>query len=236
MAGLPPCVMAGLPPCVMAGLGPATHDFPMPRQSKTWVAGPRSAMTQGGSPAMTRGESASTAPGVTCSSRGMGQMGLLATTMERLLKTRYGLEIRAATGADAQGLCDLLSAAGREVSPSDSSERLDAIRREPGAALIAAEWGPPIGLVVLHWYRTLEADQPTAQITTLLVAPDERRRGIGRLLVKTAAQAARVAGCGALELLAAPEQEGLLQFCSATGFTEISRRFVRPLRKKGQPP
>jgi aminoglycoside 6'-N-acetyltransferase I len=227
MAGLPPCVMAGRA-STRARVGPATHDFPMPGQSKTWVAGPR--------PAMTHGESASTAPGITCSSCGMGQMGLLAITMERLLKTRYGLEIRAATSADAQGLCDLLSAAGREVSPGDSSVRLDAIRREPGAVLIAAEWGPPIGVVVLHWYRTLEADQPTAQITTLLVAPDERRRGIGRLLVKAAAQAARVAGCGALELLAASEQEGLLQFCSATGFTEISRRFVRQLRKKGQPP
>lgn len=99
--------------------------------------------------------------------------------------------------------------------------------------LIAAEWGPPVGLVVLHWYRTLEADQPTAQITTLLVAPAERRRGIGRLLVKAAAQTARVAGCGALELLLASDDRALLEFSSASGFTEVGRRLVRPLRKKG---
>ncbi|MEA2774366.1 MAG: hypothetical protein QOD93_7328 [Acetobacteraceae bacterium] len=148
------------------------------------------------------------------------------------MKTRFGLEIRTATGADAPGLCELLGAAGKEISPRGVAERLDAIRNEPGAALIAADWGPPVGLVVLHWYRTLEASQPTAQITTLLVAPDERRRGIGRLLIKAAAQAARVAGCGALELLAAEEQ-GLHEFCRATGFVEAGSRFLRPLRKKG---
>jgi aminoglycoside 6'-N-acetyltransferase I len=148
------------------------------------------------------------------------------------LKSRYGLEIRAALNTDGQGLCDLLIAAGHAVAAPVSADRLDALRQERGAALIAAEWGPPIGLVVLHWYRTLEADQPTAQITTLLVAPSERRRGIGRLLVKTAAQTARVAGCGMMELLAAPDDQGLLDFCAASGFTEAGRRFVRPLRKK----
>jgi aminoglycoside 6'-N-acetyltransferase I len=151
------------------------------------------------------------------------------------LKSRYCLEIRAAANTDAQGLCDLLIAAGLRSSPQISAERLDALRQVAGAALVAAEWGPPIGLVVLHWYRTLEADQPTAQITTLLVAPTERRRGIGRLLVKTAAQTARTAGCGVLELLVAPDDQGLLDFCAASGFTEAGRRFVRPLRKKGAP-
>jgi aminoglycoside 6'-N-acetyltransferase I len=149
------------------------------------------------------------------------------------LKTRRGLEIRAATSADAPGLGDLLSAIGHATRPHALAERLDAIRQAPGTALLAAEWGPPSGLVVVHWYPTIGADQPTAQITTLLVGPSERRRGIGRLLVKAASQAARVAGCGALELLAAPEQSDLQQFCRATGFAEAGVCFVRPLRKSG---
>ena len=148
------------------------------------------------------------------------------------MKTRYGLEIRAATGADAPGLCELLTAADLKVSPSALAERLDALRHEPGAALLAAKWGPPSGLIILHWYRTLEADQPTAQITTLLVGPDDRRRGIGRLLVKAAAQAARVAGCGGLQLLAAPDDNALYEFCRATGFVAYGQCFTRPLRKK----
>jgi aminoglycoside 6'-N-acetyltransferase I len=149
------------------------------------------------------------------------------------LKSRYGLEIRSAASADAQGLCELLQAAGHVITPRVMAERLEAMRDAPGAALIAAEWGPPSGLVLLHWYRTLDAIQPTAQITMLLVAPDDRRRGIGRLLVKAAAQAARVAGCGALELLATPEEPALHAFCLATGFLDAGPRFLRPLRKKG---
>jgi aminoglycoside 6'-N-acetyltransferase I len=148
------------------------------------------------------------------------------------LKSRFGLEIRAATGAEAPGLSELLSASGHEIAPGLLAERLDAIRQAPGAALIAVAWGPPSGLVILHWYRTLDVGQPTAQITTLLVGPSERRRGIGRLLVKAASQAARVAGCGTLELLTTPDDQGLHQFCRATGFTEAGRCFARPLRKK----
>jgi GNAT superfamily N-acetyltransferase len=148
------------------------------------------------------------------------------------LKSRYGLEIRAALNTDGQGLCDLFIAAGHAIAAPISPERMDALRQDRGATLVAAEWGPPIGVVVLHWYRTLEADQPIAQITTLLVAPTERRRGIGRLLVKAAAQTARTAGCGMLELLAAPHDQALLDFCTSSGFTDVGRRFVRPLRKK----
>ena len=142
------------------------------------------------------------------------------------------MEIRAATGAEAPGLCDLLAAAGHAIPVRMLAERLDAIRQGAGTALVALEWGPPSGLVVLHWYRTLGAAQPTAQITTLLVGLEDRRRGIGRLLVKAAAQAARVAGCGDLELSGAAAP-GLHEFCRATGFTEAGPRFVRALRKKG---
>jgi aminoglycoside 6'-N-acetyltransferase I len=149
------------------------------------------------------------------------------------LKTRRGLEIRAATSADAPALCELLEASGHATSPRALAERLDAIRQAPGTALLALEWGPPSGLVVLHWYPTIAADQPTAQITTLLVGPEDRRRGIGRLLVKAASQAARVAGCGTLELLGAPAHPDLEQFCRATGFTEAGVCFLRPLRKSG---
>jgi len=149
------------------------------------------------------------------------------------MTTRYGLELRAATGAEAPGLAELLAAAGHPVASRLLAERLDTIRQGSGAALVALEWGPPSGVIVLHWYPALLAAQPVALITTLLVAPEARRRGIGRLLVKAAAQAARVAGCGALELSAAEGMPDLEAFCRATGFTEAGSRFARALRKKG---
>jgi GNAT superfamily N-acetyltransferase len=105
---------------------------------------------------------------------------------------------------------------------------LAAIRAGGGAVLIAVAWGPPSGVVALHWYRDVAAAAPVAVITTLFVTADERRRGIGRLLVKAAAQAARVAGCGALELAGSAEVSA---FCLATGFSEVGPRFARGLRR-----
>jgi aminoglycoside 6'-N-acetyltransferase I len=150
-----------------------------------------------------------------------------------LLKSRHGLEIRAASSADAAGLSELLGMAGCVIAPRVLAERIDAVRREPVIILIAVEWGPPSGFVIANWYRTLHADQPTAQITALLVAPDERRRGIGRLLIKAAARAARAAGCDVLEVLGGSENPDLDGFCRATGFVGAGPRFVRGLRRKG---
>jgi GNAT superfamily N-acetyltransferase len=147
--------------------------------------------------------------------------------------SRYGLEIRAATVGDAAGIADLLRACGHPVAADALAERIEALRHGPGAILVAVEWGPPSGLVVLHWYPSLAANLPTAQVTTLLVTPDARRRGIGRLLLKAASQAARSAGCGDLQLITAPGQTDLQAFGVATGFLDRGVVSVRPLRKKG---
>lgn len=144
------------------------------------------------------------------------------------MKSRYGMEIRAAGAAEAPGLAELLG-----IAPRLLAERLDAVRHGAGTALIAVEWGPPSGVVVLHWYRTLDADHPVAQITNLYVGAENRRRGVGRMLLKAAAQAARVAGCGALEINVGADNPALLAFCGATGFTQTGSRFERPLRKGG---
>jgi predicted N-acetyltransferase YhbS len=147
--------------------------------------------------------------------------------------SRHGLEIRAVAPIDAPGLVTLLAEAGHAIDARHLAERLVAVREAPGTALIAAQWGPPSGLVVLHWYPTLGDARPTAQITALLVGIADRRRGIGRLLLKAAAQAARTAGCGRLEMVAPGDAASLHAFCRATGFIEAGATFVRSLRKQG---
>ena len=148
------------------------------------------------------------------------------------MSSRYGLEIRSASAADSPGLVEAFAAAGIRVDPGSLAARIEAVKAG-GAALVALEWGPPSGIVALHWYPTLMADQPVARITTLFVAPEQRRRGIGRLLIKTASQAARSAGCGQLEWVGGEDHGEMRAFMLATGFTQSGDRFLRPLRKRG---
>lgn len=148
------------------------------------------------------------------------------------MASRYGLQIRTATSADASGIAELMGSAGHVVSIAAVTHRLEALDREHGTALLALEWGPPSGVIVLSWFRTLETDHPVAQISTLLVGPEQRRRGVGRTLLKAGAQAARSAGCDELFLFASADQPGMPEFSVANGFDEAGSRFTRPLRKR----
>ena len=100
------------------------------------------------------------------------------------------------------------------------ADRILLLRQASATPLIAMQWEPPSGLVVMHLYATLEAVGPVAQITMLLMSEEDRRRGIGQLLIKGAAQAARTAGCDQLEITTTPGAPSLGAFCRATGFAE----------------
>ena len=166
---------------------------------------------------------------------------------------RYGLEIRAAAGADAAGLAALLGEAGVSVGAADLAARLEALQRDGGSALVAVEWGPPSGVIAVAPVRTLDAPRPFGLITGLPVAPESRppplgpaplqgagrpaphagRPGIGRVLLKAAGRAARQAGCDRLLLAAGPDQEALRAFCAAAGFAAEGTMLARPLLKQG---
>lgn len=145
--------------------------------------------------------------------------------------TRYGVDLRSALPADASDLAALLGG-----QPRGMALRLEAVARDPASAvLVATGWnGAVIGAIGLSWHPSLTADRPLARITALAVAEEERRNGIGRLLIKAGAQAARAAGCDLLEA-AAPEGEGAV-FLAALGFVPAGANLARPLRKRGEAP
>jgi N-acetylglutamate synthase-like GNAT family acetyltransferase len=140
---------------------------------------------------------------------------------------RRGVELRGAIPLDAADIARLLGQPEGEMPA-----RLEALGRDPHSALlVAADYGPVVGLVALHWHPVLQAPRPVARISALVVAEEERHRGIGRMLLKAAAQAARQAGCDSLEWLT--ENADAQGFCAATGFVAAGSGFVRALRKRG---
>jgi aminoglycoside 6'-N-acetyltransferase I len=146
---------------------------------------------------------------------------------------RLGLEIRSAQPSDAPFLAEFLAGAGHYVVAAELARRLEAVRAAPGAALLAQDWGPPIGLIVMAWSQSLLAARPAALVTTLVVDPGARRRGIGRALLKAASQAARQAGCGEVRLLVPGPSADLVGFATATGFDIEGALLTRSLRKAG---
>lgn len=145
--------------------------------------------------------------------------------------SRHGLEIRAAAASDAPFLAALLAAGGLPTTATALAERLEAIRRDGGACLIATDWGPPSGVIALHWMQPLDAPR-TAVASLLLVEPAAQRRGVGRLLLKAGSQAARAAGCDLLQLGVPPDAPELAAFCRETGFSEAGVGWSRPLRRR----
>lgn len=148
------------------------------------------------------------------------------------MSSRYGLSIRAADTGDVDGLAELLKTAGLNLARDKLALRLKAVQAEPGVLLIADEWGPPSGVIAMHWHSVLTADLKVGWISMLLVDPDRRRNGVARLLLKAASQAARSAGCGELVLNPPVGPGDLRPFCLATGFVESGEVFTRALRKR----
>jgi GNAT superfamily N-acetyltransferase len=147
--------------------------------------------------------------------------------------TRRGLAIRSADSGDVDGLAELLKAAGLAIARDRLASRLGAMQDQPSALFIADDWGPPSGLIAVHWHAVLTADLKVAWISSLLVDPARRRNGIARLLLKSASQAARSAGCGELLLGSATHTGDLRAFGLATGFVDAGAVLTRPLRKHG---
>jgi len=111
---------------------------------------------------------------------------------------------------------------------------MEAVAAHPsGAALVATGWtGAVVGAIALDWSPGLGSDRPLARVTLLLVAEEERRQGIGRMLLKAGAQAARAAGCDRLDLMLPPGATAAAAFCAALGFTGEAVTVSRPLRKR----
>jgi GNAT superfamily N-acetyltransferase len=143
-----------------------------------------------------------------------------------------GVEVRGAVPADAADIARLLGQLGYEVPAQQAAERLSVVLRDSqGTLLVAADYGPVIGVIALHWAPMLQEARAVARITTLVVDEAERGRGIGRLLLKAGAQAARQAGCDLLELTSGLQREEAHAFYRAQGFVSTSLRFLRNLRR-----
>jgi ribosomal protein S18 acetylase RimI-like enzyme len=132
--------------------------------------------------------------------------------------------IRAATPHDLPGVLELW---GRTGLPPGATDDVDALAgllaTDPGALLVAEREGRVVGALIASW------DGWRGGMYRLAVAPEDRRRGVGRQLVS--AGEARLRAFGARRI-AAPldaSEPGAVAFWRAVGYVaqEGQARFVK---------
>ena len=141
--------------------------------------------------------------------------------------------IREASSGDAalvakfvHSLLDELSSGGAPALPDLESAAEAVLRDETVHGLLAFLDQAPVGLVMLNQCAAVYAGGRFGEITELYVLPEQRSKGVARLLLAAAADFGRRAGWRRLEV-GAPDQPAwkrTLDFYLREGFEEVGPR------------
>ena len=133
---------------------------------------------------------------------------------------------RAVVPADAEVVARLLTQLGHPTDAADISSRLDALLAERGGAFMQVdESGRALGFFSVARHSVLHAAGPIGLITSLVVAADARRMGVGRAMVAAAQAWARDAGCVRLIVTSGEHRPDAHAFYPACGMAYSGRRF-----------
>jgi ribosomal protein S18 acetylase RimI-like enzyme len=136
--------------------------------------------------------------------------------------------IRRAQYSDASSVAELLTALGYPSSAAQVERRIVASLTTVDTAGFVAESGErAVGLLSFHCIPLFHADGLLGRITSLIVAPEYRERGIGRLLVAAAEDFARAHNCIRLEVTSGDHRPDAHAFYERLGYKVASRRFIK---------
>jgi len=140
--------------------------------------------------------------------------------------------VRLATDDDIPRIVELIEHGSLQSGKEDATDlepyraALSDIARAPGGVLVAELEGRLVGVCQLIIFRHLQNKGGLcAEVESVHVHPDQRRHGIGRVLMAAAQERARALGCYRLQLtsnLARPEAH---RFYEALGFEPSHRGF-----------
>ena len=138
------------------------------------------------------------------------------------------IDVRPARDDDAQALAELLGHLGYPAPAADVPARLARMRSRGDAdTLVAIVGGRVVGLATVHARDVLHQARPVAQLTALVVPPDMRGRGVGRVLVGEVERWAADRGADRLVLTTALHRAEAPGFYERLGFEHTGRRYAR---------
>ena len=143
--------------------------------------------------------------------------------------------VRPAHPQDAEGLAGLFVRLGYATTAAVVAGQFSVYR--PGSAFhaLTAEHHPPqgpprlVGAATVSIQQRLYALRPVAQLTALVTDGEARQLGVGRALVKAAAEIARTAQCERLFVRSDRRRTESHDFYRMLGFDEVNLTFDLPL-------
>jgi len=140
--------------------------------------------------------------------------------------TQTSVEVRDASGEDADALARLCTQLGYPAESKDMPARLKKLAADSNArALVAVDAGGVIGLATVHLRDTINHSTPIAQLTLLVVDERVRSQGVGRVLVEHVERWARERGARRMVVTTALDRAGAHAFYESIGYSHTGRRY-----------
>jgi GNAT superfamily N-acetyltransferase len=123
---------------------------------------------------------------------------------------------------------ELLLALGYPSPSAEITRRIaDANASADTAVFVAESAKHVVGVVSVHCLPLFHANGFLGRITSLVVSPESRQRGVGRLLVTAAEEFARKHGCARVELTSGDRRPDAHTFYESLGYRRTSQRFIK---------
>jgi len=138
----------------------------------------------------------------------------------------YGPGLRVARRGDEEAIARLLGLLGYPASPDDVRDRILRLGKKGSARVVVATSDERVvGFAAVEILSTIHNSAPVCHVTALAVAPELRRRGIGRRLLEGIERLARHNGCRRVVVTSAERRTDAHSFYTANGWKYTGRRF-----------
>ncbi len=144
------------------------------------------------------------------------------------------LRIRPAASGDAATLGRLLEQLGYPTDADEIPQRIEKLHARPGTMVLVAENenGEPVGVVTVHLFQTMHANEPAAWLTALVVEEKARGQGVGSALVARAEEWAIEHGALRISLTSALHRERAHEFYKSRDYEHTGVRLTKVFVKR----
>jgi GNAT superfamily N-acetyltransferase len=138
------------------------------------------------------------------------------------------IHVRYARRQDAPAIAGLLAVLGYPSSTAQVEERVaQRYNAATDAVFVADVSGKVVGLLTFHCTPLIHVDGFLGRITSLVVAADFRRHGVGKKLIAAAEKFGWSHGCERIEVTSGDHREDAHAFYGSVGFRADCRRFLK---------